>query len=106
MVTEAWVHTFVAVLASTLYCSSTRSRSSSLGILKRVMRSMGAIVFVFVLALVLVIGMVGVDSLRERVWREGRPLRGIDVLYIPKNWSMEWMNVGLPAGFGVYGVYG
>lgn len=38
--------TLVAVLARTLYCSSRRRRSSSLGILKRVMRSMGAILVV------------------------------------------------------------
>lgn len=37
-------HTLVAVLASTLYCSSRRSRSASLGTLKRVMRSIGAMV--------------------------------------------------------------
>lgn len=36
-------YTLTAVLAKTLYCSRTRSRSASLGILKRVMRSMGAI---------------------------------------------------------------
>jgi hypothetical protein len=36
--------TLVAVFARTLYCSSTRSRSASLGILKRVIRSIGAIV--------------------------------------------------------------
>lgn len=40
--------TLVAVLARTLYCSSRRRRSSSLGTLKRVMRSMGAILGVVV----------------------------------------------------------
>lgn len=40
------IHTFTAVFANTLYCSRTRSRSASLGILKRVIRSMGAIVVV------------------------------------------------------------
>lgn len=38
--------TLVAVLARILYCSSRRRRSSSLGILKRVIRSMGAILLV------------------------------------------------------------
>jgi len=37
------IHTLTAVLARTLYCSRTRSRSASLGILNIVMRSMGAI---------------------------------------------------------------
>lgn len=45
-------HTLTAVFASTLYCSKTRARSSSLGILKRVMRSMGAIFFNVLLLLV------------------------------------------------------
>lgn len=39
-------HTLVAVFARTLYCSSNRSASASLGILKRVIRSIGAIVAV------------------------------------------------------------
>lgn len=43
---EQYALTLVAVLARTLYCSSTRARSASLGILKRVIRSMGAIVLI------------------------------------------------------------
>ena len=42
------ISTLTAVLARTLYCSKTRLRSSSLGILKRVIRSIGAILAIYI----------------------------------------------------------
>lgn len=80
-------NTFVAVLARILYCSKTLFTSSSLGILKRVMRSIGAI-FVSVEWKDFEVKMEGFNSgsgFENDVRRGKAGMRGIGSFYIVDN---------------------
>jgi hypothetical protein len=86
-----------------LYCSRTRSRSASLGILKRVIRSIGAIVDVWIVRRVRIIrvgrrdmGMAGFKYVSQsEVWG-GVELRGDGRhVSIPsaRIWASYWLGV-------------